>query len=469
MVRCPRCDANVGDAVVQCNFCGQDLSVVHYARRISNTYYNRGLDKARVRDLSGAVESLKKSLQFNKGNTNARNLLGLIYYELGEVVAALSEWVLSKYLQPDENAADYYIDMVQRNQTALDAMNQTIKKYNAALQAAQARNEDLAIIQLKKVVSLNPRFVRAQQLLALLYIKTKDYPRAAKCLQRARKIDYNNTTTLRYMREVEGYIATAERRANNAVKNPAKPKKDPLSNVTPVGTYKEEKRSMMPVVYVILGAILGVVVCFVLIRPTFLKEIGGGGSDMSDVNSQLAVQQTQISTLKKEKESLDSEVKKLKKQIEDGDTEALEKMKNYEDLLAGVKYYVEDDKIQAAVSVAKCKKSDFDSSEAKSIYTKIATVPAQDIEALVRQGRNEMYTSYDTAIATFKKVLSVDEDNQEAMYCMGRCYHRKNNAKTARKWYKKAIEQDSTTTFATQAQRYLDQLGEASAAPTPVP
>lgn len=464
-MRCPRCDANVGDTAVQCTFCGQDLSIIHYARRISNTYYNMGLDKARVRDLSGAVEILKKSLQFNKANTNARNLLGLIYYEMGEMVAALSEWVLSKYLQPDGNAADYYINTVQRNQTALDAMNQTIKKYNAALTAAQAHNEDLAIIQLKKVVSLNPRFVRAQQLLALLYIKTEDYQRAAKCLQRSRKIDYNNTTTLRYLREVEDHAVTVERNRNAGARNPSKPKKDPLSNVTPVGTYKEEKRSMMPVVYVILGAILGVVVCFVLIRPTYLKEIGGGGSDISDANSKLAVQETRISTLEKEKKSLDAQVNKLNKQIEDGDTEALEKMKNYDKLLAGVKYYLDNDKVQAAVSVAKCKKSDFDSSEAKNIYTMIATIPDQEIQAMVRQGRNEMYTSYDTAIATFKKVLSVDEDNQEAMLYMGRCYQRKNKTGTAKKWYKKAVEQDETTSFARQAQQYLNQLGETSAAP----
>lgn len=92
----------------------------------------------------------EKSLEFNKKNTNARNLLGLIYYEMGETVAALSEWVLSKYLQADDNAADYYINTIQKNQTALDATNQTIKKYNSALAAAQAGNDDLAIIQLKK-------------------------------------------------------------------------------------------------------------------------------------------------------------------------------------------------------------------------------------------------------------------------------------------------------------------------------
>ena len=136
-MRCPKCDANVNDTSAVCGFCGQDLSIIHYVRRISNTYYNMGLEKAKVRDLSGAVVILKKSLQFNKKNTDARNLLGLVYYEMGETVAALSEWVLSKYLQPEENLADYYINTIQKNQTALDATNQTIKKYNAALAAAK--------------------------------------------------------------------------------------------------------------------------------------------------------------------------------------------------------------------------------------------------------------------------------------------------------------------------------------------
>ena len=470
-MRCPRCDARVGDTAVQCTFCGQDLSVVQYVRRVSNSYYNRGLERANVRNLSGAVEALRKSLQFYKANTNARNLLGLIYYEMGEIVSALSEWVLSKYLQPDNNAADYYINTFQSNPTALEAANQTVRKYNAALVAAQARNEDLAIIQLKKVVSLNPRFVRAQQLLALLYIKTKDYQRAAKCLNRARKIDFNNTTTLRYMQEVGDRAAVLERRVETAAKNPSKPKKDPLSNVTPVGAYKEEKRSMMPVVYVVLGIIFGIVVSFVLIRPTFLKQLGDGGSELSDANSQLAVQSAKISTLEKERDSLDTELEQLKKQMKDGNTAAQQKTQNYEKLLRGVDFYVAEDKIQAAAAVSKCKKSDFDSAEAKRVYSKIAVVPPEDIAALVRQGRNEMNTSYDTAIATFKKVLSVDTENQEAMFCLGRCYQRKNKNKTAAKWYEKAIALDGNTSFAAQAKQYLNQISpeERGEGETPAP
>lgn len=459
-MRCPRCDANVKDSAARCNFCGQDLSIVHYVRRISNTYYNMGLEKAEVRDLSGAVAILKKSLQFNKRNTDARNLLGLIYYEMGETVAALSEWVLSKYLQPDNNAADYYINTVRKNQTALDATNQTIKKYNSALSAAESGNEDLAIIQLKKVVSLNPHFVRAQQLLALLYIHTEDFQKAAKCLHRARRIDFNNTTTLRYMQEVGDRAATSSGKTSGAAKKA--PKKDPLANVTPVGTYKEEKRSLLPIIQVIIGVIIGIAVCFVLIRPTLQKSSGDGGSQISDVNGQLSVQSSQISTLEKERKSLNEEVDKLKKQIEDGDSEAQKKAANYEKLLKGIQYYMADDRIKAAVAVADCKKSDFETTEAKELYTMIGQVSESQIAEQVRQGKNKMYAaSYNEAIKLLKQVLSVDEDNQEAMFYIGRCYQRLNKNSKAESWYEKTIEINDTTSFASQAERYLEQVKNA--------
>ena len=100
---------------------------------LSNVFYNEGLEKASVRDLTGAMESLHQSLKLDKNNINARNLLGLIYYETGEVVAALSEWVISKNLKPDDNIADEYMDMVRNSPSKLEDINQTIKKFNIAL------------------------------------------------------------------------------------------------------------------------------------------------------------------------------------------------------------------------------------------------------------------------------------------------------------------------------------------------
>ena len=73
---CYKCGQDVGDAK-RCPNCGADLTVFWKVRRISNSYYNLGLQQAEVRNLSGAVESLKNSLKFNKYNIDARNLLAI--------------------------------------------------------------------------------------------------------------------------------------------------------------------------------------------------------------------------------------------------------------------------------------------------------------------------------------------------------------------------------------------------------
>ena len=130
-------------------------------------YYNEGLEKAGVRDLSGAIVSLRQSLKFNKNNIRARNLLGLVYFEMGETVSALREWVISKNMRPKKNIAGEYIDKVQSNSNRLDSLNQTIKKYNRALALCRQDSRDLAVIQLKKVLSMNPRFMRAHSCLSI--------------------------------------------------------------------------------------------------------------------------------------------------------------------------------------------------------------------------------------------------------------------------------------------------------------
>ena len=94
------------------------MSSVDYTKKfiiLSNQWYNDGLKKANIRDLSGAITSLKKSLQFNRDNVAARNLLGLVYYGRGEVAEALVEWIISKNIKTHGNIATYYIKKVQES------------------------------------------------------------------------------------------------------------------------------------------------------------------------------------------------------------------------------------------------------------------------------------------------------------------------------------------------------------------
>lgn len=95
----------------------------------ANSYYNRGLEMAKERDLSGAALYLKRALQFNKYHTDARNLLGLIFYEMGETSELLTQWVIS-HQSPSRRITGPTIIWMrsQRKPGQLEIASQTLKK-----------------------------------------------------------------------------------------------------------------------------------------------------------------------------------------------------------------------------------------------------------------------------------------------------------------------------------------------------
>ncbi len=458
-MKCPRCDGIVKDNLNRCNICGQDLSVVRHLCRISNAYYNIGLEQAIVRNLSGAIATLRRSLEFNKHNTNARNLLGLVLNEMGETASALSEWVISKYLQQGANDADRYINMIQKNPTGLELIGQTIKKYNAALNSAKTGNDDLAIIQLKKVVTLNPKFVRAQQLLALLYIKTKEYQKAHKCLRQARTIDYSNTTTLRYMMEVGEFVRPVEKQK----KQPAaaeKPTKNSLENVTPVGSYQEEKRLWVPFVNVMIGIVMGVLVTLFLIRPTLESRMDHTAGDADMIQKELTQRETELADANKKVSDLEADIKQMNKDAEKS-SEDEEVLTAYEQLLKGVGLYIDNKLVEATTCVIGYKASDFKNKDAKSLYKLISKdLTEEDIQAIFESG-NTKYNQrdYEGALKDFEAALSADPLNQDVLYFMGRTYHQQNKKKLAKYYYGKVLAVDDTTSRAAEAKSRLRELG----------
>ena len=172
-MNCMNCGAFLVDKDLDyCPKCGCNVLIQKKVDYLSRQYYNRGLEKASVRDLSGAIDCLKQSLIYNKHNIQARNLLGLVYFETGEVVAALSEWVISKNLQPSRNLASEYINKLQANSNKLEAINETIRKYNDALNLCREGHEDMAAIRLKKILIQNPKLIKGYHLLALVQMWT---------------------------------------------------------------------------------------------------------------------------------------------------------------------------------------------------------------------------------------------------------------------------------------------------------
>lgn len=250
-MNCMNCGAFLMDKELDyCPNCGCNVLIQKKVDYLSRQYYNQGLEKASVRDLSGAISCLKQSLIYNKHNIQARNLLGLVYFETGEVVAALSEWVISKNLQPNRNLATEYINKLQANSNKLEAINETIRKYNDALNLCREGHEDMAAIRLKRILTQNPKLIKGYHLLALIQMKEGEYNKARRTLRKAARIDKTNTTTLRFLREIDeqtGVTTKLERQNKKRIfRNGAAAKSESDGNegevVIQTPAYKEQSR-----------------------------------------------------------------------------------------------------------------------------------------------------------------------------------------------------------------------------------
>lgn len=436
-MNCPKC----GNILVMnkncCERCNEDVVVYKRVMKASNTFYNSGLAKAKVRDLTGAIIDLANSLKLNKKNTKARNLLGLIYYERGEVVDALSEWVLSKHFEPLENEADAYIKDLQANPTKLDNINQTIKKYNSSLLSAKQGNDDLAMIQLKKVVGMNSHFIKAYHLLALLYMKNGEKEKARKILTKVSRIDVNNTTTLRYLKEIGTVTDHAERltttgNISHMTDNPS---------INPISSYKEEKPNIFAFVNLILGVIIGVAVVFFLIVPTIKKNVAEEyNAKRVDYSDEMAAMTVNIATLEGDKQSLQDEIVELKKKIGDIGTGELD-IAQYDTLFEAIQLYIENDKTGAAEKLVNMKTDKITSKPAIELYNfmKENTFKTVSLE-LYNEGHNKYSQGkYEEAVELFESSLKMDEKNTDALYFMGRSYQRLGDNINAAEYYNKIV------------------------------
>ncbi len=471
-MRCPNCDNILSLKNNRCDRCGEDVRVYRRVVKASNAFYNQGLMKARVRDLSGAAISLHTSLELDKHNTNARNLLGLVYYEMGETVSAISEWVLSKHLNSKDNDADEYINMVQSNPTKLESINQAIKKYNFALQSAKQGSPDLAIIQLKKVITLNTKFIRAYQLLALLYMHEGENDKASKVLMKAAAIDVNNTVTLSYMRE----LGVSPTKVITEVKEVHS---DDISAKT--GTefavfsglkeYREDKPNIWAYLNLVIGAIVGIAVACLLIFPTIKNN------NNSELQAKINEQVAQMNTLKneknaltKEKENLNQQITSLKKELEEAtsittDNEGADASAktNINALLTAANLYLNNDLEGAAKALVDYDGTNLAEFEAAAkIYDIIKAKAFEDTAQKLYYEGYKLYEKgkYEEAIATLKNSVKLKEGYEDSIYFIGRSYQKLEDYKNARTYFETLVESNPNSRRGKDAKKQLNTLPE---------
>lgn len=455
-MKCFNCGAVLKN-VDYCSQCGADVKLYRRMLQLSNAYYNEGLEKAKVRDLTGAVVSLRQSLKINKRNTNARNLLGLVYFEMGEVVDALSQWIISRSFQSQKNIADDYIEAVQNNPSRLEIINTTIKKYNQSLLYCEQGSYDLAVIQLKKVLSMNMNLLKGHQLLALLYMKDENYGRARAELKKVLAIDRTNTRALRYMKELESIAGKPAGRENE------QQNKDSIAYtsgnetiIQPVGV--KDNSGIHSVLNVIIGLAIGVAVMWFLIFPAQQKRTN------DELNKAVAEYSDQAESKTAALESLQKEMDDARQQVEEANasaSEATAKADSYEALLKAYRAHAEGNAAEALEQLEAITKESLSEDAAVLYDTVFQEVGSKAVKELFDTGYAAYQSGdYEKAISNLGKCYELDNNTlqPDALYFLARAYHRSGDTENAKTYYQKVIEEQPNTKKATDAQGFLNGL-----------
>ncbi len=404
----------------------------------SNYWYNDGLHRTNIRDLSGAIVSLRRSIQYSRENVQARNLLGLVYYGRGEINEALVEWILSKNLKPRDNVANYFIRKIQDSNRELAHINDNIKKYNQCLAYCHQQAEDLALIQLKQVVKEHPDFVKAQQLLALLCIRKGQYNRAVQALKKARKIDNTDSITLYYINELEDLKG---KRGKEDTEDAITYMVGNETIIQPVSPTLKENAGTSVVLNIVTGVVIGAAVVAFLIRPMLSqKDALLNAEAIRTYSSQIDTQTAQINALKTE---LD-EYRTLVDSAEMDSTTAQETVEAYEVILQVNEEYASQEVSNASMAEKLLGiEEDALDTLGMDIYKKLIKEIYPPLNERYYSDAKDSFDnqSYENAIKSLLHIMELTPsyDDYQAMLMLAQSYNETDHKEEATTYYERIV------------------------------
>ncbi len=424
-MKCLICNVSLKDGYI-CPKCGTDHSLYVKIQEAANAYYNRGLAKARARDLSGAAECLRTSLQLNKRSVPVRNLLGLVYYEMGDADLALKEWRLSRLLKFRNNPAEHYIRDLLEDTDEVNSYNNSIQKFNLALQTIQEDgNLDMGIIQLKKVINLNPRLLKAYQVLALVYIQTQQYAKAVAVLNRCLEVDRGNICARAYLNDLK--IRRLVENKKVPLKAGEKERADVIipTKVRDVGSY------LLNAFYILVGVALALGIFWYAIVPQIRSEYESVNHYTADAyEGKIADLNQEVADLTDQLEELNGTIGDMQRSAEDAEStyqrhasDSEQELVNYDRMLEVMSLYITHDYLDIEDAFAEVSRRASSAEAYRDAYKVVQDNLSTDFttDLLVWANYYRDTQDYATALAYYNAILEHGED-PNALYWAGMCH-----------------------------------------------
>lgn len=449
-MKCPNCGFDFSEGF-RCPRCEMDSFVFIRTRNISIRCYNSALIKANAQDLSGAIDDLQQSLLFDKNNIQARNLLGLIYCEMGRIGDALTHWIISTSFVKENNPAVGYMDFLQKNGRAMEKANDAVRMYNQALQYLKHGSEDLAIIQLKKSIDSNPDFIDAYNLLILCCIDENNTKRAQSFIDLVLKKDCKNPIALHYAKILypdneNGFIKKIERKTAAKAEQPSLlPSDKKTDSAPPLPRYRRKEKTSnailekRDIIAFVSGVFITAIVLMVLVVPAVNENneatiaelqtrVDSYAGDTGMTPDEVLTMRTEYNALLEENRLLRSEETK---------------QANLELLQTAVSQLSDENYIACVATIDSIDTLGFSEEDLSKYNSVRATAYPRAADALYTKGQSEYFSNkFTEAKASFEATLvyaSNENFVDDAYFYLGKIAEGENDNETAAQYYQRVI------------------------------
>jgi len=435
-----------------CPHCGADMVLMEKARNASLRQYNKGVALAKEGDYSGAIACLNRCILIDKRNHVARNLLGIAYYQVGMVSDALKHWIISASIKPKNNPAEKYIASLQKNARLLEKYNDAIYNYNKALSLFKQGSADLAVIQMKKAISLSPNFVEAYNLLAAYYLSIDDKESAREYVSMALKSDKRNARAMYYLSIISaGFFDKGASDNKKRTTNQGYNAKTKL------------REFIRPELFTFaIGAIAVVLLFVTLVLPSYV--------DVKD--KKIESLETQIAQLKDENENgtsafalkyakLEEEIENLKEENKKHSAEESKRQQKIDYQLAEA-YTVSERYEEAAKLLSGLEENVFTSEENVKIeeMKQICYTPAAEI---VYNKGSELFSAGNLPEAKEQLMMSLGYTDEadfsdDVMYILGQILEAEGDDAQAAEYYARVVNEFSDSNVFAESEEKLNEL-----------
>jgi len=347
-----------------------------------------------------------------------------------------------------------YINLTSASEcdvTSNDNIKNSVILYNKSLESLRQGSEDIAIIELKKAVSLNPHFHEAMNLLGICYSYINEHDKASEMFERVMAAENNSVKAIRYMsllnsndvlnKNIEEKGKAKKKKEDSKKENSSKGLKS-ISNVL----HDNFKSNVLKYVMGFLIGISLTVLTILLLNSSLIKDIGAAAASTDSTNG--GSSNSLITRLQTENTRLEDEIKMTEKAYKN--TESLFEV---EKLARSNKY---EQAAKMLIPMKEIKFTGIEKDEFIWLYNKVMPLASKDCygqgiqlmisgkyaQAVKKLGEAELYGA---GFSGMDKVL----------YNLGKSYYALKDKKNAIDTYKRIVKNYPKSPYYVYASNWL--------------